>query len=134
MLYLKERDLVRKEFLFSDYDIIVVSHPLCHFSNDARSFIKNSKYRAVFESASLWVIPPSGSMYIEKVFNVNKDSSLPFEYFYVMNEWPEIERWDTPSFYFYSNGLLVYTFSGWPEEGNIDKLEEGLLSIGVDID
>ena len=131
----KKGNLVREAFAFGKYDIIVVSHPYCHFSNNARAFINSDDALFnIFIEYSTWLIPPAGNFYLNKVEEVNANENLPFAYFYKMSEFPEIESWDTPSFYFYKDGQLKFSFSGWPKEGNHENLIEGLQSLKLQTD
>lgn len=130
IISVEKGNLVRETFTFGKYDIIVVSHPLCHFSNNARTFINSDDdLLNIFIKYSTWLIPPAGNFYLSNVEEVNANENLPFAYFYKMSEFPEIESWDTPSFYFYKDGQLKFSFSGWPREGNHENLIEGLQSI-----
>jgi hypothetical protein len=112
--------------------VLVVSHPKCLFSQNARAFIEASaELSTLFSQHSTWIMPQDGNLYIEDVYQVNQESLFPFHYVYKEKEWPEINRWDTPSFYFYKDGELMYSFSGWPQEGNKERLMKGLEVIGL---
>ncbi|PXF64190.1 hypothetical protein [Kangiella spongicola] len=113
--------------------VVVVSHPLCHFSQNARSFIrKNKNIYDVMDDKSLWLIPNSRRMYVDKVAEANlNEEKLPYVYAYSNDDWSEIDYWGTPAFYFYLNRELIFRFTGWPQEGNKDRLVEGLKKVGL---
>ena len=113
--------------------VVVVSHPLCHFSQNARGFIRENKnIYGVMGDKSLWLIPNSRRMYVDKVVEANlNEEKLPYVYAYSNDDWSEIDYWGTPAFYFYLNRELMFRFSGWPEEGNKDRLVEGLKKVGL---
>jgi hypothetical protein len=52
--------------------------------------------------------------------------SIPKKY----ASWTDITSWDTPTFYFFNGEKMVYKFSGWPAEGNFDKLKRGMTEAG----
>jgi hypothetical protein len=41
---------------------------------------------------------------------------------YNVNEWPMIDRWDTPVFYFFKRGRLVRQIVGWAPWGSKKQL------------
>jgi hypothetical protein len=55
---------------------------------------------------------------------------FPFVYTYRANEWPEIEYWGTPAFYFYKNGELRYKVIGWNKRRE-KYIEQGLKEVGL---
>jgi hypothetical protein len=58
---------------------------------------------------------------------------IEMKYTYQESQWPEIEYWATPSFYFYfyMDGKLVKQVVGWPHEGRAKALQAGLKAIAL---
>jgi len=50
---------------------------------------------------------------------------------YQESQWPEIHSWDTPAWYFYLDGRLQGSMSGWPKEGQAAELTAQLQRIGL---
>lgn len=127
----------KKEFSIKDLVlnnkslIVVVSHPFCHFSQDARDFIANSELlKKTFEENALWLIPPNGKLDISSVTQDPHSKDFPFKFVYDQDQWPEIDYWGTPTFYFYKDGELKYKVVGWAD-GREVYIRQGLEKIGL---
>jgi hypothetical protein len=83
------------------------------------------------ELASL-IKPVVGELYLEEMRETN-DTYAPIrlQYTYSQKQWPEIEYWATPTFYFYQDGKLVNQMSGWPKKGREQALLSGLKAVGL---
>lgn len=129
------KTLIRLPFpLPSGGHIIVVSHPFCHFSRNALSAITSDlELESIFINHSTWIMPTKDSLDIEGVLQANNESLLKYRYVYLQSEWPEIDYWGTPAFYFYKNGNLLQKIVGWPEEGRKKEILEALQLIGLTI-
>lgn len=131
---LESRVLERRNFSFKQNgQVIVTVHPQCHFSTNAISAIMSSPElsKALIGNVK-WLVPQNRKLDFNIIQNWNKKHpyatmALTFH----SHEWPEIEAWDTPNFYFFNNGTLVSRFAGWPRAGNKEKLIEGLKKIGL---
>ncbi|MBD3653170.1 hypothetical protein [Kangiella sp.] len=113
--------------------VIVVGHPLCHFSQNARRDIASDAVLSnIMRHKSSWLIPPGRRLYFAETLEANQASNLsPFAYAHAKSDWPEIGYWGTPTFYFYYNGQLRHQLVGWPGEANIAELKKGLVMIGL---
>ena len=109
--------------------LLLISSPYCHFSEHALAAL--SKVSAL-----------AGKVYLLNKFdsNFNLDDFRAWSQRYTAgraglilnyNGWDEWASTDTPSFYFYRQGVLVYRFSGWPQEGNMPLLQAGLRRMGL---
>lgn len=110
--------------------IVVISHPQCVFSAAAMEHINDSdRISAIFRERSIWIFPPS-TIIGERSF---PKKTLPAQLFgvaYRYGDFPQLDNWDLPSFYFFRDGRLVHQFTGWPRSGESSPLlEEGLRRI-----
>lgn len=117
--------------LSSKAQVVVVSNPYCGFSQDARRYLSDNKsYRSIFSEHATWMIPADGNLYFEAVSEDPQQDIFPFVYTHRSNEWPEIDYWGTPTFYFYKDGDLKYKVTGW-DKGRDKYLDQGLEKIGL---
>lgn len=113
--------------------IVVASHPLCHFSENAvRSIAKDVQLAKLFAGRTLWLMPQDGALDVDVVREWNREfADYEMRWAYQTSDWPMIKRWATPNFYFYLDGELVDTVIGWPPEGQRDALLAAFAKIGV---
>lgn len=113
--------------------IIIVSHPVCHFSQNALMDIFNDvEITQAIDGHVKLIAPQDRTLGLEPFRKWNiEHRSTPMTIVYNRSEWPEIESWSTPTFYFFNNGILISKFSGWPLEGNKEKLIFSLREIGL---
>lgn len=117
----------------SEGHVIVVAHPFCHFSQNALSAITSDlELKSVFINHSTWIMPSNESLDIDGVLEANNDSLIKYHYIYLESEWPEIDYWGTPAFYFYKDGKFIQKVVGWPKEGGRKKeILKALQLIGL---
>lgn len=130
------KELVRRDIDVNvPAQIVVVISPLCHFVQGGISDIDHSRTLGpVFERNAIWLIPPSGTPDFKTIAEWN--SAHPRE---VMNlafdeqEWPSIDRWETPVFYFFKQKKMIAEVIGWPRSpgGNTTKVRAALERIGL---
>ncbi|WP_266159974.1 hypothetical protein [Dyella silvatica] len=113
--------------------IIVVSHPLCHPSKRAMHDIQaDPAFSKAFASHARWITPQDGNANFDVLARWNKQNpAFSMSPAYRQSDWPMIDIWATPAFYFLHNGKVVKTVSGWSKQGNRRELEEGLRQIGL---
>lgn len=113
--------------------IIVVSHPLCHPSSRAVHAIQSDPVLSqAFVSHARWITPQDGNANFDVLARWNKQNpAFSMSPAYRQDDWPMLDIWATPVFYFLQNGKVVKTVSGWSEQGNRRELEEGLRQIGL---
>jgi hypothetical protein len=112
--------------------IVIMSSPLCHFNQAAvRSFDKRKgPLRALFQHA-IWLVPPDESTTFSEVAEWNaQHPQEPMQFAYRRTDWPMIDRWEMPTFYFVRDGKLVDEVIGWPHGGNVAAIETGLKKLG----
>lgn len=99
--------------------LVVITHPLCHFSANAiREITARKDLSDAFQDA-LWLVPPGGpTLYFAKAQQWNNTyPSARMAFMYHREDWPMIDGWATPTFYFMSHGKVVQKVEGWPHSG-----------------
>jgi len=113
--------------------IVVVSSPLCHFSVRAiRSIESDAGLRPLFHDHAVWIVPPDQSTPFSTVAKWNR--LHPHEAMavaYRREEWPTIELWETPVFYFLRDGRVVSKVVGWPVAGRKAEIRRSLKRAGL---
>lgn len=112
--------------------IVVVSHPLCGFSqNAARQIAADPELGPRFAAQSLWLLPQTAALDVDQV-RAWQSAHAPYRMAYVdlQRNWPGMDEWGTPTFYFFKDGRVVHKVVGWPAEGRKADLLEGLARIG----
>ena len=114
-------------------EIIVIGHPLCHFSQEATAYIEsNQKLFKIFMAHSKWIMPQDGTPKSIVVSKWNASHpELPMSYIYRQDEFGQIDAWSTPNFYFFVDGRLVGHISGWPPSGGPEALIRELRKVGL---
>lgn len=112
--------------------VVVVSHPLCGFSqNAARQIAADPELGPRFATQSLWLLPQTAALDVDQV-RAWQSAHAPYRMAYVdlQRNWPGVDEWGTPTFYFFKDGRVVHKVVGWPAEGRKADLLEGLARIG----
>ena len=113
--------------------VIVVSHPTCHFSQNARTYLDSvPELAGVFKKHSVWLVPPDRDMPTDLVAQWGKahpDGKMLITY--SRKSWPMLHDWETPVFYFMKQGVVLDTVIGWPKQGNAEAVRHGLKVIGL---
>lgn len=119
------RLLTRSPIAASPSDLIlVVAHPLCHFSRNASTGIfDDAALRGVFERHAKWITPVDQQIDAETIAAWNRAMpgqavTIPFR----REDWPMVDSWATPTFYFIRGGAVVAKIEGWPEAGRHREL------------
>lgn len=113
--------------------VVVVSAPICNPCKRLFSWLKTRpKWMTVIAENTTWITPVVGELYLDQMRETN-DTYAPIrlQYTYSQKQWPEIEYWATPTFYFYRDGKLVKQMSGWPKKGREQALLSGLEVVGL---
>ena len=132
---LAEHKLTRQALdIRSGTKIIVISHPLCHFSRNAVQAIEQDAVLSViFKKDSVWIAPTDRRLYVKTLQDWNRSHPvIQYSLAYDLREWPMVDSWATPTFYFLKNGMLVDKVTGWPEEGQREALIEAAGKAGLE--
>jgi hypothetical protein len=113
--------------------IVVVSSPLCHFCQRAIRSIESDEFlRPLIQDHALWIVPPDQSTPFATVAEWNRlHPHEQMEYVYRREEWPLVERWETPVFYFLKDGRVAGKVRGWPAAGRKAEIRRSLRLAGI---
>lgn len=108
----------------NDFLILVVAHPLCHFTQDAVAAISSDPtLRDFFSTHSTWIVPDDFKFNLPEIRQWNL--IFPEYQLSIVNsvsDWSEIKYWDTPNFYIYDQGKVIHVIRGWPKDGHLQEL------------
>ena len=126
--------LVRESVdLDAEYQVLVVSHPSCGFSQAASGAIRDDpELGPLFERHATWIVAPPGNLPLDAI--ERWQSAQPAQRIALIDSpptWSFIEVGQTPTFYFLRNGDVVERVQGWPDKGNREALVAALQGIGA---
>lgn len=117
----------------SNDTLLVITHPLCHFSRNAMAAIESDL--ALLNSISnlvVWMTPASMSLNYGEIQRWNQEHpQVEVVISRSHDDWPMVESWATPQFLLLRDGRVIDSFSGWPEGGSRDKLIQLLRRGGI---
>ncbi|MET0506387.1 MAG: hypothetical protein ABWZ85_13760 [Luteibacter sp.] len=105
--------------------LVVIAHPLCHFSvNAIKAISEQPALSALFKDA-VWLAPPGPRLNIPEVTQWNIDHpGATLSFMDRREDWPMIDAWATPTFYFLDNGKVVAKVEGWPPANGMDDFKQ----------
>lgn len=111
--------------------MLVAASIRCHFSLNSMRALQNFQDLDRLNGRSKWLMRMERQIDFAEIAQWNKahatfQFSIPRHY----AAWTDINRWDTPTFYFFKDGKLVDQFSGWPAEGNMELIKRGMHKAG----
>lgn len=128
------RELLRRSVdVHRPAQIVVVSHPLCHFSQAAmRDIQADAALGEIFREHARWLAPQDTHLKFDIVQRWNREhpgqeTTLAFR----REEWPMLDSWGTPTFYFLQDGAVTAKVEGWPKAGRRPELLAALRQIGL---
>jgi hypothetical protein len=127
------RLLRRSVDLHEPAQVVVVSHPLCHFSQAAMQEIQaDPVLRKIFDAHAKWLAPQDPRFDVDVLRRWNREHpgqeiNLTFR----REEWPMLDVWSTPTFYFFKNGAVTAKVEGWPKGGHRSELLAALRQVGL---
>ena len=113
--------------------VVIVSHPSCHFSQAAMQDIQaDSVLSKGFSAQTTWLAPQDTHLNFDVVQRWNREhpereTTLTFR----REEWPMIDSWSTPTFYFFKDGAVSAKVEGWPKGGRRSELLAALRQVGL---
>lgn len=118
----------------TDAYIVAVSHPMCGPSRRAMAAIEaDAGLTRIFRDNAHWIAPVDRRLQLDVVRAWNEHHPLTqFAIAWRRDEWPQVDHWATPTFYFFAGGELVAKVTGWPEEGHREELVAAARKAGLD--
>jgi len=110
-----------------------VTHPACHFSQEAfRAIEGDAGLLALFADHAQLIAPSARRFEVALFQQWNREHpGLPMRLAYDRSQWPQLEAWSTPTFYFFRDGRLQAVVDGWPKGGRKDDLLAAARKIGL---
>lgn len=108
--------------------VIVIAHPFCHYSVNALHDME-AKGKNTVEALrrTRWMTPPEMDLSIKAIMGWNRDHpEAPLTLAAQSTDWPMLDDWKTPTFYFMEDGKVVRKTSGWPPEGGTERFYKSL--------
>ena len=136
---LNKKNFELSEYNFSSYTgLVVIAHPECRFFRNFLKDIGNDPIMAhAFLENTLWLTDKGASLADGKMANWNQTMpNIQFQIVYSEADWPEINYWGSPSFYFFEKSKLVSKVVGWPRNQSTDRktaLKDSFQVIGIDL-
>ncbi len=128
------RELRRRNVnLSTPAQILVVISPQCHFAQGGlREIETDPLLRKVFEDHATWLVPPMGTPNFDAIAQWNRaHPHQVMDLAYRLQEWPMLDRWETPTFYFFRQGKVVAKVVGWPRRGRKPEVRSALKLVGL---
>lgn len=110
------------------YTIIAIGHPACHFSRNAVAAIEaDPALREAFAGHAVWLSPQDGRLPVAMFRDWNQQHALAvMTPVWLESEWPLVDGWGTPTFYFVRDGRLISKVTGWPRAGRESELKAAI--------
>lgn len=127
--------LQRREFHWSDGpQVLVIGAPDCHFSRLATQAIEDdAPLAALMRQYASWMLPQQIVRDMRAIATWNQQHPLArLGLIYRSTEWSFLQSPATPTFYFFRDGKLVESFSGWPGAQQKQRVRSALRAIGID--
>lgn len=118
-------ELVRRAFAFDQpAQVIVIAG--CHFARDAaRDIESDPNLRAAFSRHVLWLTPQDGDPADPDLIRWNREHPLTaMRSAYRESEWPQIDSWAMPTFYFFKDGKREAKIVGWQREAVVAEMRK----------
>jgi hypothetical protein len=128
------RALARRDVeLAKGVQVVVISHPGCHFSRAAMLAIESDPILAsIFETHATWLAPQDSSLAFDRIQRWNRDHpAQPIVLTIDRRAWSMIDQWNTPTFYVLREGVVTARVNGWPRAGRRAELVRALEGVGL---
>ncbi|GAB3253836.1 hypothetical protein [Chitinimonas naiadis] len=129
----QQRRLVLQPFVPETLQVIAVVHPNCQFCERAFQAIDADPVLAkALGHHVTWLAPQAGTLDFDLIQQWNRDHPRRRLALAVANQdWPMVDTWATPAFYFLKAGKVVSKVGGWPPEGRRSELLLALKALGM---
>lgn len=131
VLALRDDGTLARRTLALDPHAQVVVVAGCHFSKDAAVDIESdAMLRDLFSRNVVWITPAGENPADPALTRWNREHPLAaMATVYRESEWPEIDSWNMPTFYFLRDGHVVEKVSSW--QGQREDVVAGFRKIGL---
>lgn len=113
--------------------IIMIAHPSCHYSKNAMEAIRSNKKMKIIFNRYATILAPADREVDFSIFRVwnksNPDMAMALAY--KRHEWSMFDSWETPTFYFMKDGLVIDKIIGWPDDSKVNDLLEASKNINI---
>lgn len=121
--------LIRRSIPMKGPQIIVVAHSNCRFSAAAMRDIQADPALAdLFAREAHWLVPQEAPVDLDALGDVSRPG-FRYTLAYKRSEFPMIDSWATPTFYFLDGTNVVQKVVGWPREGRKSEVLEAARAI-----
>lgn len=111
--------------------LVVVAHPNCGFSRRAVHAMSTDPQLQELARTALWIAPAAGPSAWDRILAWNAEHpEASLSYAWREQDWPMIDDWATPSFYFLPDGKVEARVRGWPEESRSAELLAAAAKLG----
>lgn len=127
--------LQRREFRWNKGpQVLVIGAPGCHFSRQATQAIEDdAPLAALMQRHAAWMLPQQIVRDVPALAAWNREHPLArLGMIYRQEEWNFLQSPATPYFYFFRDGELIESFSGWPGAQQKQRIVSALRAIGID--
>lgn len=113
--------------------IIAVTNPNCHFSaNAVAALIADPLIFSEIKNITLWLAPQDRGLDFARIVAWNKvNPDIQYKAAYRSSHFPEVDSWDTPTFYFFKSGKEVAKVVGWPRGASLVDFKKALLKLDI---
>jgi hypothetical protein len=131
VLALRDDGTLAQRTLALDPHAQVVVVAGCHYSKDAAVDIEgDAMLRDLFSRNVVWITPASEDPTDPALARWNREHPLAaMTTVYRESEWPEIDSWNMPTFYFLRDGHVVEKVTSW--QGQREAVLAGFRKIGL---
>ncbi len=113
--------------------IVVLAEPHCHFARNGIGAIEADPVLGrIFRDHAVWLAPPEGHLYFstfQKWNRTHPDAKMVLAVTH--RDWPMLDTWALPTFYFLQNGYKVAEVIGWTGPAEREVLTAAARSIGL---
>lgn len=115
--------------LDAPFQILVVAHPLCHFSQHAVAAISQDAGLAkAFAKYAHWITPSLRESDFSVIAAWNREHpGFEMASVYDPNQWHGFDFRETPLFFFLVNGKIQQVVTGWPGDEQASRLEQAIV-------
>lgn len=117
------RNLVRRRPDLSGRKTVILATPACGFSRRFFGEVQRNAALGRYVAESLVVMPQATDLLLDEVDAWNtRNPAYRMNYVYTRAEWPMVDYWGFPTFYFLEDGKVKEKIVGWQPGVTLPKL------------